>query len=137
MLTHLFYVLNNIKKTEVQDDEMKRIIHSVIKKDARSQSGDGILHMVISKNNTMKSNTFIEDPHTVIFPDANVTELLLECGAPVDAVNQNGSTALHVACTRSNYKADVVAVLLRLVFVEATRTCEGVLVSSCVSSQRA
>lgn len=54
----------------------------------------------------------MEDPQTVIFPDPGVAELLLEGGADVDAVNYSDCTALHVACTRSNYNGKVVETLL-------------------------
>lgn len=113
MLTHLFYVLNTIQKDERQADAMRQLIIDIHRLNPRNSSGDTLLHLVVSKSNTMKSNTFLEDPHTVIFPDAGVCELLLECGAFVDAVNHNLATPLHIACTRSNYNAEVVDILLR------------------------
>ncbi|KAI1287985.1 Protein fem-1 -like protein C [Halotydeus destructor] len=113
VLTHLFYVLNAIEKSESERDEMHKLIVEIHQMNPRNSSGDTLLHLVVSKSNTMKSNTFIEDPHTVIFPDASVAELLLDCGAYVDAINHSHSTALHVACTRSNYSAQVVDTLLR------------------------
>ena len=91
---------------------MRRLIIDIHRQNPRNSSGDSLLHLVVSKSNTMKSNTFIEDPHTVIFPDASVADLLLDCGAYVDAINNNQSTPLHVACTRSNYSPEVVSVLL-------------------------
>lgn len=109
----MFYVLNTIKKDDRQTEAMRHLIVSIHRQNARNSSGDTLLHLVVSKSNTMKSNTFIEDPHTVIFPDAGVAELLLDCGALVDAINQNQSTPLHVACTRSNYNAEVVNRLLQ------------------------
>lgn len=78
----------------------------------RNSYGDTLLHLVVSKTNTMKSNTFIEDPHTVIFPDSKVCQLLLECDFDVDSTNNNGSTPLHIACTRSNFNLEVVNHLL-------------------------
>lgn len=113
VLTHLFYVLNTIKKTERETESMRQLIISIHRMNPRNSCGDSLLHLVVSKSNTMKSNTFIEDPHTVIFPDPGVCELLIDCGGYVDAVNYNHSTPLHVACTRSNYNAVVVDILLR------------------------
>ena len=60
----------------------------------------------------MKANGFLEDSHTVVFPEDRVTELLLNSGAQVDSVNHSDCTPLHVACTRSNYNDKVVQVLL-------------------------
>lgn len=60
----------------------------------------------------MKANGFLEDSHTIIFPDAGVAELVLQSGSQVDLVNHSDCTPLHVACTRSNYDDKVVQVLL-------------------------
>lgn len=112
MLTHLFYVLNVIRKTPQQIEETKSLIRSINRINPRNSCGDTLLHLVVSKTNTMKSNTFIEDPHTVIFPDSRVCHLLLECDFNVDSINNNGSTALHIACTRSNFNSEVINHLL-------------------------
>ncbi|XP_054168730.1 protein fem-1 homolog C-like [Oppia nitens] len=112
VLTHLFYVLNVIPKTMKQTEETKQLINAINLMNARNSCGDTLLHLVVSKANTMKSNTFIEDPHTVIFPDPRVCQLLLECDFNVDAFNNVGSTALHIACTRNNFNQDVVNHLL-------------------------
>lgn len=84
-------------------------IHTI---NPRNSSGDSLLHLVVSKDNAMKSNTFIEDPHTLIFPDSAVAELLIDCGADVDALNDKLSSPLHIASTRNNYNKDVIRVLL-------------------------
>lgn len=112
VLTHLFYVLNVIKKTPDQEEEMKQIISYTLRLNPRNSSGDTLLHLVVSKNNVMKSQTFIEDPHTVIFPDADVAELLLSCGAFVEALNNTMSSPLHLASSKSNFNPRVIDVLL-------------------------
>lgn len=43
----------------------------------------------------------------LIFPNLNVIKLLLECGAPVNAINQSHSTTLHVAANAYNFCAPV------------------------------
>lgn len=60
----------------------------------------------------MKSQTFMEDPHTVIFPDPNVAELLLSCGAFVEALNSSMSSPLHLASSKANFNPKVIDVLL-------------------------
>ncbi|RWS02806.1 Protein fem-1-like protein, partial [Dinothrombium tinctorium] len=112
VITHLFYVLNVTLKTPEQLEETKQLIVDIHKMNPRNSNGDTLLHLVVSKNNTMKSNTLMEDPYTAIFPDAGVAELLLDCGAFVDAINFNQSTPLHIASTRSNFSHDVINVLL-------------------------
>ncbi|CAG2172454.1 unnamed protein product, partial [Oppiella nova] len=113
VLTHLFYVLNVIQKTPKQTEEIKTLINAINWMNARNSFGDTLLHLVVSKANTMKSNTFIEDPHTVIFPDPRVCQLLLECDFNAESINNIGSTPLHIACTRNNFNPEVVNHLLQ------------------------
>ncbi|KFM80845.1 Protein fem-1-like protein, partial [Stegodyphus mimosarum] len=113
VLTHLFYVLYVIPKTPQEVHDMKQIIRDVLKIEPRTTSGDTLLHLVSSKSNTMKTSTFLEDPHAAIFPDAGLAELLLQCGANVEAVNFNLSTPLHIAALPLNYHPAVIEVLLR------------------------
>lgn len=112
VLTHLFYVLNTIHKSPAQEEEIRALAAIVDRKNPRTSSGDSLLHLVVSKANTMKTNSIMEEPHTIIFPDAGVAELLLEAGADVDATNNADCTPLHLACTRSNYQEKVVRTLL-------------------------
>lgn len=112
ILTHLFYVLNSISSNDAERESTRSLIASILSLDPRNSSGDSLLHLVVSKSNTMKANGFLEDSHTIIFPDANVTELLLQSGSQVDLINHSDCTPLHVACTRSNYDDKVVQVLL-------------------------
>ena len=105
-------MLNVIAKSDNQVEQTKILLNEINLMNARNSYGDSLLHLVVSKSNTMKSNTFIEDPHTLIFPDSRVCHLLLECDFNVDAVNNNGSTPLHIACTRNNFNAEVVNHLL-------------------------
>ncbi|RWS26719.1 Protein fem-1-like protein [Leptotrombidium deliense] len=112
VITHLFYVSNVIPKTPKQVDSIKNLVVEIHKMNPRNSNGDTLLHLAVSKSNTMKSNTLMEDPYTAIFPDVGVAELLLDCGAFVDAINFNQSTPLHIASTRSNYSSDVVDLLL-------------------------
>lgn len=105
-------MLNVIPKNSRQIEQTKTMVAEINWMNARNSYGDSLLHLVVSKTNTMKSNTFIEDPHTLIFPDSRVCLLLLECDFDVDSVNNNGSTPLHIACTRNNFNAEVVNHLL-------------------------
>ncbi|CAF89739.1 unnamed protein product [Tetraodon nigroviridis] len=78
------------------EDERARInkhIYDLIQLDPRSREGSSLLHLAIS------SNTPVDDFHTndvCSFPSAQVTKLLLDCGAQVNAVDHEGNTPLHV-----------------------------------------
>lgn len=111
VVSHLFYVLYVIPKTSQEVMDMKCIIRNILRMDARSSTGESFLHLVVSRSNTLKTNTFFEDPHS-IFPEPEVTKLLLECGAQVDAVNDNLSTSLHIASLPLNFHPGVIDVLL-------------------------
>lgn len=83
-------------KTSCSDEERARInkhIYNLIQLDPRSREGSSLLHLAIS------SSTPVDDFHTndvCSFPSAQVTKLLLDCGAQVNAVDHEGNTPLHV-----------------------------------------
>lgn len=83
-------------KTTCREEERARInkhIYDLIQLDPRSREGSSLLHLAIS------SSTPVDDFHTndvCSFPNAQVTKLLLDCGAQVNAVDHEGNTPLHV-----------------------------------------
>lgn len=83
-------------KTTCSDEDRARInkhIYNLIQLDPRSREGSSLLHLAIS------SSTPVDDFHTndvCSFPNAQVTKLLLDCGAQVNAVDHEGNTPLHV-----------------------------------------
>ncbi|XP_029288939.1 protein fem-1 homolog B [Cottoperca gobio] len=83
-------------KTTCPDEGRARInkhIYDLIQLDPRSREGSSLLHLAIS------SSTPVDDFHTndvCSFPSAQVTKLLLDCGALVNAVDHEGNTPLHV-----------------------------------------
>lgn len=114
VLTHLLYVLHALPKQSVaQDADVRRLVARALAQQPLSAAGDSLLHLVVSRANTMKPTAFFEEAHVHVFPDAPLAELLLECGADVEAVNESRSTPLHVAALRNNFRPDVVQTLLR------------------------
>uniref|UniRef100_T1JDN3 Uncharacterized protein n=1 Tax=Strigamia maritima TaxID=126957 RepID=T1JDN3_STRMM len=111
VVTHLFYIVGAIAKSECETLDMKILFNEILRVNPRNSSGDTLLHMVVSRANTLKTNTFFEDPHT-IFPCSAVSEMLLECGARTSWTNHAGSTPLHLATENSNYNSGVVNALL-------------------------
>ncbi|KAL1424465.1 hypothetical protein MTO96_020249 [Rhipicephalus appendiculatus] len=112
VLTHLLHVLNALPKRDAADEAaVRRLVCCALAQQPRTASGDSLLHLVVSRANTMKPTVFFEKAH--VFPDASLAALLLDCGADVEAVNDARSTALHAAALRNNFVPDVVQTLLR------------------------
>ncbi|TRY98837.1 hypothetical protein DNTS_027853 [Danionella cerebrum] len=83
-------------KTKCGEEERGRInkhIYDLIRLDPRSREGLTLLHLAAS------SSTPVDDFHTndvCSFPNAQVTKLLLDCGAQVNAVDHEGNSPLHL-----------------------------------------
>ncbi|XP_057692768.1 protein fem-1 homolog B [Corythoichthys intestinalis] len=78
---------------ERQRARLNKHVYDVVRLDPRARDGASLLHLAIS------SSTPVDDFHTndvCGFPNAQVTKLLLDCGARVDAVDHQGNTPLHV-----------------------------------------
>ncbi|XP_077451797.1 protein fem-1 homolog B [Stigmatopora argus] len=78
---------------ERQRARLHKHVYDVVRLDPRARDGASLLHLAIS------SSTPVDDFHTndvCGFPNAQVTKLLLDCGARVDAVDHEGNTPLHV-----------------------------------------
>ncbi|BES96833.1 sex-determining protein fem-1 [Nesidiocoris tenuis] len=111
-LTHLIYLLVETVKTEEEDALLRNSVTELVKANPHSAStGDTLLHLCVTRLNTIKSSYFSDDSQ-FIFPSMSVIKLLLECGAPVNARNESHSTPLHVAANPYNFYSALVELLL-------------------------
>ena len=91
--------------------EIKRRIHTVVHLiDPRTMDGNSLLHLSTMKNNILNAKwtqNMFEDRRLAFFPSAEVTKLLVKCGAKINALNTNANTPLHTASIEMNYRQEV------------------------------
>jgi len=110
MSVNLLYILNKIQETKEHYSKLVRIAVKLIKFDPRTSQGDSLLHLVVSSGSNLKS-TF-EMNADKLFPNHELSQLLLSCGADPNTINKIKNAPLHLACTRLNYDKRVVDLLL-------------------------
>ena len=107
-LLHLVTCLHDDNDDEEHFVEIRRRIHSVVHLvDPRTTAGDSLLHLSVMKNNTLRSQNLFEEARFAFFPSVEVTKLLIECGAKINALNAQANTPLHTASLASNYRHEV------------------------------
>ena len=118
-LLHLVTCLHDDTDDEEHFVEIRRRIHSVVHLvDPRTTAGDSLLHLSVMKNNTLRSQNLFEEAKFAFFPSMEVTKLLIECGAKINALNAQGNTPLHTASVPSNYRHEV---RVHFLFIPCTR----------------
>lgn len=111
-ITHLIYLLVETGRTREQKIIVRNLVTKLIQSKPRSAiHGDTLLHLCVSRLNTIKGTYFADDSQ-LIFPNLEVIKLLLDCGAPVNARNQSHSTPLHIAANTYNFYPPLVELLL-------------------------
>jgi len=119
IITHLLHLVTCLHSKEDEEHhfmEIRRRIHTVVHLvDPRTTAGDSLLHLSVMKNNTLKAQhtqNMFEEGKFAFFPSVEVTKLLVECGAKINALNTNANTPLHTASITMNYRQQIVETLL-------------------------
>ena len=113
IITNLLHLacLHSREDEEHHFIEIRRQIHTVVHLvDPRTTAGDSLLHLSVMKNNTLKAQhtqNMFEEGKFAFFPSVEVTKLLVECGAKINALNTNANTPLHTASITMNYRQQV------------------------------
>ena len=113
IITHLLHLLTRLDRDEETDLSMRRNVHRLLKHVAPvAGNGDTLLHLAVSRSNSLKTQNLFDDRQLAFFPSLAVTELLIDCGADLTAVNEAGDSALHVASSGANFRQEIVDRLL-------------------------
>jgi len=93
---------------------MKNLISKTLKINPRDSNGDTLLRWPPTRKNTFGAPPpTATDTAPSVFPNSDVIELLLECGASVDAMNYNGNCPIHIASIKQNFNLKIIKALLR------------------------
>ncbi|KAI4460790.1 hypothetical protein MML48_5g00019050 [Holotrichia oblita] len=112
-ITHLIYLMLQTSKTKDQRRLVVELVANLIRINPKSATTDDtLLHMCVSKLNTIRSGYFMDEEPIVIFPEKQVIQFLLNLGAKVNARNESKCTPLHVATVSYNCNNWLVPLLL-------------------------
>ena len=98
-------LMPNLEEEEVY--KVKQAVHEFLMIGAKGHGGASPLHLACSQDSDSLYPNVKFSPH---LPTVN---LLLECGAPVDARDNDGNTALHRAASNKPVNAGVIQSLLK------------------------
>jgi len=110
ILLHLVCLLTklipHLEKDKVYD--VKQAVYEFVSVGAKGRGGSTPLHLACSRDTSSVGRYPICN-----FPSVSTIDLLLECGAPVDARDNDGNTPLHAAALNKPAKAGVIQSLLK------------------------
>ncbi|XP_055641409.1 protein fem-1 homolog C-like [Toxorhynchites rutilus septentrionalis] len=113
-ITHLMRVLLCTSLCEDDDELIEDEVRKLIEQDIRSSiNNDTLLHLAVRSSNVLTKGYMRERcPTYSVFPNLEVMEMLIECGADVNAYNDRKCTPLRVASQESDYDGEVVEALV-------------------------
>merc|ERR1712226_492761 len=110
ILLHLVCLLTklipHLEKNKVHD--VKQAVYEFVKVGAKGRGGSSPLHLACSRDTSSVGRY-----PTCNFPSVPTIDLLLECGAPVNAGDNEGNTPLHASALNKPAKAAVIQSLLQ------------------------
>ena len=95
LILHLVKLIIELDKNEDQQRRFNKVVYRLVRCQPKTQTGLTLLHLSVKHSTSEVGNEFISE-----FPSIAVVELLLECGAKVNAVDDEHNTALHL-CSKT------------------------------------
>ena len=90
LLLHLIHLLLKMDKDADQTLALKRQVHQIVKMNAKGMDGKTLLHLAVDRKSSNVSEEFYSK-----FPEKGVVEILIECGAPLNAFDEDHNVPLH------------------------------------------
>ena len=114
-LSHLLFSLTTSSSGSKEEyhPTVTELVRRLVRIDPRNSAGESLLHLAASRDNTIKSSSYFDEPQGAFFPSIRVAKILLDCGANVSSLDQKRNTPLHTAVKPQNYEAPLVELLLR------------------------
>lgn len=109
---HLVFLLLSIARDHDERREIYHLVSHMKEINPRTQNNNSVLHLAVSVNSPVTSNSFLDDESIEIFPNRDVVKFLLECGHSVIVRNTAWETPLHVATKKKNYSSTITELLL-------------------------
>ncbi|XP_070543126.1 protein fem-1 homolog C-like [Ptychodera flava] len=101
ILMHLICLVAKIKSQQTETIPMKRTLYRLLRLCPRGAKGYTLLHLACDKETSSVGRYPV-----CSFPSLDVVQLLVECGASVNAVDTERNTPLHIAAMNSNNNTD-------------------------------
>uniref|UniRef100_A0A2P2HXM9 Protein fem-1 homolog C-like n=1 Tax=Hirondellea gigas TaxID=1518452 RepID=A0A2P2HXM9_9CRUS len=109
---HFTHVVLKTVLNEQQNELLHRYMRSIVKLNPHTVEHYTMLHLSVNKSSLNSANILTESDQRSPFPSFEVTKLLLECGASVNASSDNGATPIYLACFKANLKVQIIRLLL-------------------------
>lgn len=87
---HVIHLASRLELNDSQLFEFKKQVHRLVTFDPRGQDGESLLHLSVDPKISLTSEEFFSP-----FPSLAVVQLLIECGAQINAVDKKKNTPLH------------------------------------------
>ena len=95
LILHLVKLIVELDKNEDQQLRFNKVVYRLVRYQPKTQIGLTLLHLSVKHSTSQVGDKFISE-----FPSIAVVDLLLECGAKVNAVDDEHNTALHL-CSKA------------------------------------
>lgn len=112
-LSHLLFLLTTTTSKEEQyDPAVTELVRRLVRINPRNSAGETLLHLAASRDNTIKSSSYFDEPQGAFFPSLRVARILLDCGADITALDHKRNTPLHTAAKPQNHQTSLIKLML-------------------------